>query len=547
LRWNGWGYADRGPALSPARQRFVVSALATRMGVAPKATVPLALAQLDLPHSRADAALLAQLTAIVGEHDVRSSDLERVQHATGKSLPDVIRLRSGEITRAPDAVVYPRSAAQVAALLALAAEQELCVVPFGGGTSVVGGVDPHLPAGKRALIALDTTGLDRMLAFDATSGTASFEAGVDGPALEAALGQNAATLGHFPQSFEHSTLGGWIATRSSGQQSDGYGGIEQLLVSARMVTPRGELTSLCVPRQAAGPDLRELMLGSEGTLGVIVEATVRVHPRPAVQHVHGVLFRDFAAGVSALRALLDAQLPLSMLRLSDAEETALSLLLRHDPERRFDAGAAVLGAARGAGYADGRCLLLLCLEGQEPARAGAQLLHATRLCAQRGGLPLGPAPGRSWLRDRFSNPYLRDFLLDHGFAIDTLETAFEWRDLQRGHARVVEALRDAARDHAGGGLAMGHVSHSYHDGACVYFIVIYPIAQAAPLVQWQAIKRAATDAIVRCGGTLSHHHGVGRDHLPWMAQEKGELGLLALRAVKQALDPAGVMNPGKLL
>jgi alkyldihydroxyacetonephosphate synthase len=421
------------------------------------------------------------------------------------------------------------------------------VIPFGGGSSVVGGVDPLQRADKSAVLTLDTSLLDQLLEVDAESLTATFQAGIDGPSLERALSAHGLTLGHFPQSFEHSTLGGWIAARSSGQQSDGYGGIDALLVSAKLVTPRGELVTLRVPRRAVGPELNALVLGSEGTLGVIVEATVRVRPKPRVQDVRGMLFRDLAAGIRAIRAFMAAGLPMTMMRLSDAEETELSLLLRHDPERRFDPNALAMSAFRRLGYGDARSLLLFGVEADSPSEAVLSMTKAHALGIAQGGLPLGRGPGESWKKDRFKNPYLRDLLLDHGVAIDTLETAFEWSRLALGHQRVIEALKRAAQEEAGGGFAMGHVSHSYADGACVYFIVIYAVATVDPLQQWQRIKRAATSAIVAAGGTLSHHHGIGTDHAAWLEQEHGTLGMTALRALKSALDPSGIMNPGKLL
>jgi alkyldihydroxyacetonephosphate synthase len=483
----------------------------------------------------------------VGKDHVMLDTPERVYHAAGKSLADLLRARTGKLDRAPDAVVYPTGAEEVTSVLAVARAHALAVVPFGGGTSVVGGVDPILPAGKRAVIALDTTRLDKLLDIDDKSLTATFQAGIDGPSLETELGDRGFTLGHFPQSFEHSTLGGWIAARSSGQQSDGYGGIDTLLVSVKVVTPRGELATLTVPRHATGPDLKQVVLGSEGTLGVIVEATVRIRLKMALQDVRGMLFRDFGSGVRTIRAWAAAGLPMMMMRLSDAQETDLSLMLRHDPDKRFDAGATLLGATKSVGYGDERALMLFGIEGDDRTRLSAQMLRAQAIGVLNGGLPLGKGPGASWKKERFRTPYLRDFLLDHGVAIDTMETAFEWSQLEEGHTRVLEAMREATQRHAGGGLALGHVSHSYPDGACVYFIVIYPVRSSDAWNQWREIKRAITDAIVDAGGTVSHHHGVGTDHAPWLAREKGNLGIAAIQALRSTLDPEGMMNPGKLV
>jgi alkyldihydroxyacetonephosphate synthase len=548
LRWNGWGWKHEQFELSDVRRQALVEALGGRLG---GALLPLPPAKpieaAELPPSRLDEAARRALEAAVGSERVYLDTTERAYHATGKSFPDLLRSRSGKLDRAPDAVLYPTTTDEVARVLAVARDHAMAVVPFGGGTSVVGGVDPLLPAGKRAVVALDTTRLDKLLELDDQSLTATFQAGIDGPSLEAELGDRGYTLGHFPQSFEHSTLGGWIAARSSGQQSDGYGGIDALLVSAKVITPRGELTTLTVPRHAAGPDLKQIILGSEGTLGVIVEATVRIREKMAVQDVRGMLFRDFASGIRTIRAWVAAGLPMMMMRLSDAQETELSLLLRHDPDKRFDPSATLLDATKTVGYGEDRALMLFGIEGDERARLSAQMLRAQAIGVLNGGLPLGKSPGASWRKERFRTPYLRDFLLDQGIAIDTMETAFEWSKLEEGHERVLFAIREATERHAGGGLAMGHVSHSYHDGACVYFIVIYPVRPSDALNQWRAIKRDITDAIVDAGGTLSHHHGVGTDHAPWLAREKGALGVDAMKALKHALDPDGVMNPGKLV
>ncbi len=548
LRWNGWGRSAESMELSQARSEAVLTALSQRFG-RPLTRGPMAvpIEAVSLPDTRLTPEARAALVAVLGEASVRVDAKSRAQHAAGKSFPDLLRIRGGKLERAPDAVLYPENVTAVAAALRVAQAEGLAVVPFGGGTSVVGGVEPLLPEGKRAVVALDTTRLDKLLALDTVSRTATFEAGIDGPSLESILSAHGYTLGHFPQSFEHSTLGGWIAARSSGQQSDGYGGIETMLVSARLLTPRGELKTIGVPRHAAGPDLKEAILGSEGTLGVIVEATLRIREKPAVQDIRGMMFRDFAAGVSAIRALMDAELPMTMMRLSDAQETDLSLLLKRDPARSFDPTATFLNATRALGYGDRRSVMLFGIEGNDRRTVSAQMLKAQAIGMRQGGLPLGKGPGNSWKKERFKTPYLRDFLLDEGVAIDTMETAFCWRDLARGHEHVVEALRSATLTHAGAGLSMGHVSHSYPDGACVYFIVLYPLAQEDRVAQWQAIKSAGMDAIVACGGTVSHHHGVGIDHAAWLAAEKGELGMASIRALKATLDPDGMMNPGKLV
>jgi alkyldihydroxyacetonephosphate synthase len=548
LRWNGWGWKHESFEMSDSRRKALVQALAARFGVALTPMPPaVPIEAVVLSSSRLGAEARAALETAVGKEHVLLDAAERAYHAAGKSFADLLRMRSGKLERAPDVVVYPTSADEVARVLDAARDHDLVVVPFGGGTSVVGGVEPLLPPSKRAVVALDTTRLDKLLVLDDQSLTATFQAGIDGPSLETELADLGYTLGHFPQSFEHSTLGGWIAARSSGQQSDGYGGIDALLVSAKIVTPRGELATLTVPRHATGPDLKEIVLGSEGTLGVIVEATVRIREKMGMQDVRGMLFREFASGLRTIRAWAAAGLPMMMMRLSDAQETELSLLLRHDPDKRFDAAATLLDATKSVGYGDERALMLFGIEGNDRARLSAHMLRAQAIGILNGGLPLGKGPGESWKKDRFRTPYLRDFLLDQGVAIDTMETAFEWSKLEEGHLRVLDAMQRATELYAGGGLALAHVSHSYPDGACVYFISVYPVRPSDALDQWRAIKRAITDAIVDAGGTVSHHHGIGTDHAPWLAREKGALGVEAIKSLKQTFDPGGIMNPGKLV
>jgi len=548
LRWNGWGNTDVSAPLEGHQESYVLQELAGLLGgKLGDRSDAVAITDVTLPASQLSDDARAALAAAVGEAELHTDDADRAIHAAGKSLPDLLRMRTGQLATAPDAVVYPSDAQGVAAILRVSREHQLSVVPFGGGTSVVGGVQPLRGEGHSGVVALDTTRLDKLLNLNTESRTATFQAGIDGPSLEAILNKQGHTLGHFPQSFEHSTLGGWIAARSSGQQSDGYGGIDTLLIGVRVVTPEGEIETLTVPRTAAGPSLKELILGSEGVLGVIVEATVRIRPQRLVQDFRGMIFPKFAAGVAAIRAAKVAGLPMTMMRLSDSPETELSLLMRHDPSRKFDPTSLFMRALQSFGYKDQRCVMLYGIEGDDSRQVAKQMKAAAAIGRRHGGLGLGKSPGKSWLAERFRTPYLRDYLLDRGVAIDTMETAFEWSRLGPAHDEVIDAMRRAVEKNAGGGIAMGHLSHSYHDGACVYFVVIYPLDISRGVEQWKRIKTDITDAIVSAGGTVSHHHGVGTDHRPWMENEQGSLGLDALRALKQRLDPDGMMNPGKLL
>jgi alkyldihydroxyacetonephosphate synthase len=468
---------------------------------------------------------------------------DRLAHARGQGLPDLLRVRAGRIPAAPDAVLRPGDEGEVAAALSACARAGVRIVPFGGGTSVTGGV--NAPGGDAPAVALDLERLAGLEGLDARSGLATFGAGTFGPDLEEALAVHGLTLGHFPQSFERSTLGGWIATRSSGQESLGYGGIAELVAGLSLVAPAGRLDLPAFPATAAGPDLRALVLGSEGRFGVVTRATVRVRPRPQAPRIAAALLPSWEAGLEAARAVLREGVPLGMLRLSDEAETqvALTLGLQGHPLR----GAAARLWLRARGVSGASCLLLL---GAAPGRSGPRSLEAAlSLVRERGGVGLGDRPGRRWLRDRFRHPHLRDALLDAGFATDSVETAAPWSRLAGLSEAVRRAIGDALGAEGERGAVLCHVSHAYPDGASLYLTFFFrcPPDLERALGRWAAVKRAATAAIHAAGGTLSHHHGVGSWHAPWLPAEIGEDGVRTLAAAAAALDPRGVMNPRALL
>jgi alkyldihydroxyacetonephosphate synthase len=537
VRWWGWGEDGHAaalpePALALLREELEVDPRSSRG--------PVALEKVRLPAPRLSAAVRARLEAVVGAGHVLDDRLVRIEHAAGKGYVDLVRLRSGDAASAPDLVVLPGSPDEVAGLLEACAEARVAVVPFGGGTSVVGGVEP-LVDGLAGAVSLDLCRLDA-LAVDAVSATATFGPGVFGPDAERRLAAHGLTLGHAPQSFEYSTVGGWVATRSAGQASTGYGRIDELVEGVRLVAPAGELALRALPASAAGPELRELVVGSEGVLGVICEATLRVRRLPAARSYEGWSFASFAEGCEALRVMEQAGASPDVARLSDEEETRLSLAL---------AGGGGTAARLGRSYLrlrghEGGCLAILGFEGTDDDVARRRVRTGALLRAG-GGLRLGGRPGAAWLRSRYAGPYLRDELLDRGVLVETLETATDWSHLAALHGAVKTALRGALAARGTPPLVMCHVSHLYRSGASLYFTFLARQEQEAPLDQWQAAKEAAGDAIVTAGGTITHHHAVGRDHLPWMTAEVGVLGLDVLRAAKERLDPAGIMNPGKLV
>lgn len=542
MRWWGWGDPARPPALGAAALELVRDTV----GTAARPRPPVALARVRLAPTALPEGARAELRALLGAEGVREEHAERVGHAAGKGYPDLVRLRAGEPEGAPDAVLYPSRPAQLRALLEFCARRSLAVVPFGGGTSVVGGVEP-LRGSHAAVLALDMRGLGELVRLDRESLTVTAQAGMRLPALEQRLARRGLTLGHFPQSYEHVSLGGCAASRSAGQASTGYGRFEELVLGVRMCAPAGELALAARPASAAGPDLRHLVVGSEGTLGVIAELDLRVRMAPLAHRYEGVFFEDFAAGVGALRALAQEHAAPAVARLSDEAETRMSLAQAAAGEAGLRAlkgrvGRAYLGLR---GYRSG-CLAILGFEGapEELERRGARALELVR---RHGGLPVGRSPGEAWRAQRFAAPYLRDELLTQGVMVETLETATPWSNLLALHRETGRAIADTLRAQGTPGVVMCHVSHLYETGASLYFTLLARQREGAEIEQWRAVKRAASGAITRGGGTITHHHGVGRDHLPWIASEIGAQGVGALHALKAQLDPAGIMNPGKLV
>jgi alkyldihydroxyacetonephosphate synthase len=537
MRWWGWG----DPLHSPGLPAHALGFLRETVGLAARPSPPVALEHVELEPSSISSSAVASLREILGEGHVRDDHVDRVLHAAGKGYPDLVRLRAGRPLGAPDAVLYPSTREQLRALLMLCARESLAVVPFGGGTSVVGGVEP-LRGSHRAVVALDTSRLTNILELDECSRMVRVQAGARARELEGWLSARGLTLGHFPQSFEYVSLGGCAATRSAGQASSGYGRFERMVHGLRMVAPAGDIDLSAFPASAAGPGVRELAVGSEGTLGVIDELTLRVRRAPATRIYEGVFFESFEAGVHAFRELAQNRCTPDVARLSDEQETRMSLALAGSGGAKGRLGRAYL-EMRGYG---GGCLAIFGFEG-DAEELGARRAAATEIVRAAGGLRVGRSPGKAWLASRYSAPYLRDELLTHGVLVETLETATRWSNVRQLHTSVAGAIEGTLRAQGTPALVMCHVSHLYETGASLYFTFIARQREGEEIEQWQAAKAAASAAIVEGGGTITHHHAVGRDHAPWMEQEIGSTGVSALRALKSELDPAGIMNPGKLL
>ncbi len=479
----------------------------------------------SVPASAIPVELLDGLRALVGAEHVLTDDETRRLRTRGKSTPDLLRARAGDLTDAPDAVVRPGDHDDVAAVLAYAVEHHLAVVPFGGGTSVTGGLAARRE-GYAGLLSLDLIRMKRLVAVDPTSMTATLEPGLRGPEAEALLAEHGLTLGHFPQSFEFATIGGFAATRSSGQSSAGYGRFDALVVGLTVATPSGRLDLGSAPANAAGPDLRQLLLGSEGVFGVITAVTVRVRHLPETKVYDGWRWPSFADGAAAMRTLAQSGLLPTVIRLSDEAETAINLA-RPDE----------IGADATSG-----CMMIAGYEGT-PTAVAAKRAAVTAVLTDLGGTNLGEEPGQSWVHGRFNAPYLRDSMLDVGVLVETLETATFWSNVDRLYADVKTALEESLGQPS---MVLCHISHVYETGCSLYFTVAAK-EDEQPIGQWLAAKAAASDAIIEAGATITHHHAVGTDHKPWFAREIGEVGVSILRAVKAELDPTGILNPGVLI
>jgi len=519
--WWGWGDPARVPALSEA----VIGLLRDGLGVREAPGRPEPVRGEELPPVRLSHASVAALAEIVGAPFARSDPRARLSHTRGKSTPDLVRMRAHDLAGAPDLVVLPGSHEEALAVLRFCARRRIAVVPFGGGTSVVGGLEPRAQE-FAGLVALDLGRLDALSELDEESRVATLGPGLRGPQAEALLGARGYTIGHFPQSFEYATLGGFAAARSSGQASAGYGRFDELVVGLRVATPAGTLELGRAPKSAAGPDLRQLVLGSEGALGAITSLRVAVRPAPEARVYEGWRFRSFWEGAAVLRRLAQDGPRPTVLRLSDEAETALNL-----------AQPGELGGG-------GECLAIVGFEG---AAGEVEARRAAVAEVLRGaGGQSDPRAGEEWERDRYRGPYLRDALLCAGALVETLETAAFWSSLRGLYERVGAALRESLSAAGTPPVILCHISHVYAAGASLYFTVGCAAAPD-PVAQWRAAKAAAAEAIVAAGGSITHHHGIGADHAPWLADEVGALGVEVLRAVKAALDPAGIMNPGVLL
>ncbi|MBE94905.1 FAD-binding oxidoreductase [Marinobacter sp.] len=527
-RWNGWGDDQFNLELPKEGQRFLDKHVGS---AAPLADVSLEQVCAQVPESR-----LPPNPACIDAAE------DRVRHARGQSLADWLAMRSGDFGVFPDGVAYPESSLDVQALLQYVDENGIALIPYGGGTSVAGHINPV--ASEQPVLTVDMGRMNRLIDLDRESQIATFGAGTPGPLVESQLRALGYTLGHFPQSFELSTIGGWVASRSSGQQSLRYGRIEQLFAGGRIETLKGTLNIPTIPASSAGPDIREMILGSEGRIGLITEVKVRVTPLPAQESFHVMFFPSWEEARTACRKLVQNRTQLSMLRLSNAIETETQLALAGHPGM-IGLLESYLGL-RGA--KDGKCMMTFGLTGSK--RQCRNALKETReICREFGGIYTGQKLGDKWAAKRFTMPYLREALWKLGYAVDTLETATDWDNVDKLLNQIEGNLRNQLNEKKELVHVFTHLSHFYTQGCSLYTTYVFRVAESyeETLARWKTLKNSTSDIIVNNRGTISHQHGVGKDHAPFLPVEKGELGMLAIGSLCKTFDPAGLMNPQTLV
>jgi alkyldihydroxyacetonephosphate synthase len=547
MKFGGWG--DPGKTYDLASRPHLWDFVFAQSGVGLDVTAPpRAIGEIDVPPPRQEPGFLEAVIAAIGQEHVSSDPQVRLLHAQGKSYRDLLRARFGMLPRPPDAVLFPGSRAEVEALLAAASRFRVQVIPFGGGTNISGGVEVD-PSREGMAVAVSLRRMNRVLTIDKIARTARIEAGALGPELEATLNAEGFSLGHFPDSFEFSTLGGWLATRSAGMQSDAYGKIEDMVVSLTLCTPCGTLVTPNVPRSATGPDLAQIAVGSEGTLGLITEAVMRIRPLGAREY-RGLLVPGFANGIALARELAHRGALPTTTRIANPQETALGFAMKpasHGAGALFAKGfKAYLKHVKRFPMADA-CLMIVGFEAATRADIARQRHRTLAVCREFGAVDLGPSVGARWSAGKYDYPYLRDVVMDRGGMVDVTETAATWDVLPQLYEEVKTSLHAVLRQGEYPGYVGCHLSHSYLSGACLYFTFAAKAERGNELGQYLATKKLVFDLLLKHGATPTHHHAVGFELLRWMPQHLGPTGVQLLRGLKQSVDPLNLCNPGKLI
>ena len=527
-RWNGWGYKNIYIDI-PLKARKLLN---EKIGPGKfQKDYPLNDYLKKIPPSR------------ISYHPlISTAPMDRLSHAHGQSFPDWNALRGGILERFPDGVAFPQNVEQIEELLGFAESKGIVIIPFGGGTSVVGHLS--VPDDKRPVLSISLRLFNRMIAFDPYTRLATFEAGIKGPEIENHLNPKGFTLGHFPQSFEFSTLGGWVMTRSSGQQALKYGGIDSLFAGGHVLTPKGKIDIPPLPGSAAGPDLKHIVLGSEARMGLLTHVTVKISPIPDKDDVYGVFFRSWENALEAAREIMEKDIPVSMLRFSNPAETETNLSLFENSRLKWLLNQYL----KIRGFPDsGICMALIGFAGS-PRMVSLAFKEVSSCIGKFKGVWVGKNMGKVWKKNRFRTPYLRNTLWDHGYAADTVETAVNWDMVTSTMSNIEKAVNRGLKSLGEKVFAFSHLSHLYPTGSNIYTSFLFRLADTPGqnLFRWGILKKAASNTILKAGGTISHQHGIGVDHLPYIFREKGNLGMQLIQTVFSHVDPAKRMNTGKL-
>ena len=547
MKWWGWG--DEDVTFSDADKPKLWPYLGGELGLKEGVPVPpVSFEEINLPVAKTNLPFTAALKGALKADQISEDKKDRLIHAAGKAFRDLLRLRRGQVDYAPDLIVYPSNEDDVVAIIKAANEHDVVIIPFGGGTNIAGCLEPKDRNG-RFIVSLDMWRMNRVLSVDKKSLIARIQAGVYGPHMEEQLEQENVTLGHFPDSFVHSTLGGWVATRSAGMQSDKYGKIEDMVIALRMVTPSGTIVTRTVPNTSNGIDVRSLCVGSEGILGVITEVTVQVHRLAEYKMFEGWLFPDFESGIKAIHECMRLGVMPVITRLNDPGKTALSAAFKK-PESGLKAKISALvkwylRAIKGFDF-NQCCMMTTAYEGDYDT-FHMQRRESSHIFRKHDGFCLGEGPGKSFQEAKYDFPHVRDYLMDRGVMGDVSETSTTWDNLLNLYSKTLSNIDQAIRNTGVDPWVGCHISHNYHTGASLYFTFGCRQIEGRELEQYLYVKKAAEDSFMENGGTVSHHHAVGTEHLPWIEEDLSPAGVKAVKAIKDGLDPNGVMNPGKVI
>ncbi|WCL48137.1 FAD-binding oxidoreductase [Leptospira sp. GIMC2001] len=544
LRWNAWGSVDEdfhGADHMPGILEFLRQELEVGRDVF---IPPVPLDEIKITPSKITANEKKSLQQIVGEDHYFDNRRERVLHSAGRSYYDVLRLNLNEIKSFVDCVVYPSNETQVKKILDFATKAKITVIPFGGGSSVVGGLEVLKGKGQNRVLSLDITKMADLISIQTENQTASFQAGIYGPKLEKILNEKGFTLGHFPQSFVYSTLGGWVAARSAGQQSNRYGKIEEMIVGLKLITPAGEIKTGDYPASSSGPDWNHIIAGSEGLLGIITEVTVRIHPLPEKRFYCGFLFPDFVTGKEFIREINQQGIPTSMLRLSDEEESRLLGTLGSIGKKGLVHSVKAWIQQKVLslyGLDKTKSALIMGIEGND-REIQSHFIKIREIASQFKAMYVGESLGKNWIKNRFNMPFLRNHIMEFGFGVDTMETSAPYDRLEKIRQEFYTNVKKTIPN----SIPICHISHSYHDGACLYFTVLFKMDTKKSVAQWLKLKKTASDTFLSNGASASHHHGIGADHKFWYEKEMGKVAVSSLKGLKSSLDKNGILNPKKV-